>query len=79
MKMHSQTPIITLLSGEVTILWDAGIYQLPTSLEEGQEPAVKRIFLPIVARKYWKIGSNGQLVQVVVYDPICGSSACIAP
>lgn len=74
-----QTPIITLLPGQISTIWDTGIYQLPTSLTEGQEPMTGRLFLPIVARRYWKVGSDGKLVPVIIYRPVCGPHACIAP
>ena len=74
-----QTPLITLLPGEVTTVWDTGIYQLPTNLNEGQEPMTGKLFLPIIARRYWKVGSDGKLVLVTIYKPVCGPHACIAP
>jgi hypothetical protein len=33
----------------------------------------------VVARRYWKIGSDGQLVPIVVYRPICKQQLCLEP
>ena len=74
-----QTPIITLWPGQVSLIWDTGIYQLPTNLDEGQEPLKAQLFLPIVARRYWKIGQDGKLTPVVIYRPVCGRYGCITP
>ncbi len=74
-----QTPIITLLTSQISVIWDIGIYQTPTNLDETEEPATSRLFLPLVARRYWKIGQDGKLVSVIIYQPICNQNACIAP
>ncbi|MEZ4732233.1 MAG: SdrD B-like domain-containing protein [Caldilineaceae bacterium] len=70
-----QTALITLLFGEVTIAWDAGIYQTPTAITEGSEPSVERVFLPVVARRYWKELDFGQIYQFVV-DLFCRQGFC---
>ena len=74
-----QTPIITLLTSQISVVWDIGIYQTPTNLDDAPEPAANRVFLPVVARRYWKIGSDGQLVPIVVYRPICKQQLCLEP
>lgn len=74
-----QTPIITLLTSQISVIWDIGIYQTPTNLDETEEPATNPLFLPLVARRYWKIGQDGKLVSVIIYQPICNQNACIAP
>ena len=74
-----QTPIITLLTSQISVVWDIGIYQTPTNLDDASEPAANRVFLPVVARRYWKIGSDGQLAPIVVYRPICKQQLCLEP
>jgi hypothetical protein len=74
-----QTPIITLLTSQISVIWDIGIYQTPTNLDEAQEPTASRVFLPLVARRYWKIGSDGKWMPVIIYRPVCSQSGCIAP
>jgi hypothetical protein len=47
------TPVIPLTPGETDTTWDTGIYQKPTSLNEGDEPLTTmtyKVFLPQVAR-----------------------------
>ncbi len=47
-----RTSQITLQFGMVDLTWDAGLYQKPTSLEDGVEPGqLSRLYLPLVTRR----------------------------
>ena len=74
-----RTPPITLTAGAQDLSWDAGFYQKPTDLEEGNEPngPVRAVYLPLAARKGIKVmRSNG--AYKLIFVP-CQGERCLMP
>ncbi len=71
-----RTPIISLTSGLYDSNWDSGFYRPPTAVEEGNEPQINRIYLPVVSRLLIKLRQlRGEFVPVIE----CKNGVCLAP
>ncbi len=71
-----RTPIIPLLSGDDDPTWDSGFYRPPTAIEQGNEPQVNRIYLPVVSRLLIKLRQlRGEFVPVIQ----CQNGVCLTP
>ena len=74
------TELITLQPGTQDLTWDAGIYQKPTSLEDGAEPnnPISAVYLPLAARKGLKVKPKEGIPKA---KPLlqCNRNICFSP
>lgn len=75
-----RTVAITLKPGTQDLTWDAGIYQKPTSLDEGAEPSnpTSAVYLPLAARKGLKVKPKEGVPKVKRIIP-CDRNICFSP
>ena len=75
-----RTDLITLNPGVQDLTWDAGIYQKPTSLDEGAEPSqpTSAVYLPLAARKGLKIKPKEGVPKPKTLI-FCDRHLCITP
>lgn len=75
-----RTALITLSPGTQDLTWDAGIYQKPTSLDEGAEPSnpTSAVYLPLAARKGLKVKPKEGVPKAKRSIP-CDRNICFLP
>ena len=68
-----RTGQITLQFGMTDLTWDAGLYQRPTSLEDGMEPGQQRLYLPLVTRRIAeaKAAKKPKVPIIECYGDLC--------
>ncbi|MEZ4678981.1 MAG: SdrD B-like domain-containing protein [Caldilineaceae bacterium] len=71
-----RTPLISLSAGEYDPTWDSGFHRPPTAVDEGNEPFLNRIYLPVVSRLRIKLMQlRGEFLRVAE----CSNGICFAP